>query len=366
LGFPALTDTASVIVDVRAPGLTDRVAAALRAYLTGQRAMLAALSADLPPALDAIADYVLIAGKRVRPAFAYWGWRGMGRSDDPAIIAAAASLELLHACALMHDDVIDDSATRRGRPALHRLFAIRHERAQWNGDADNFGASVAILLGDLCLSWSFGMLRASGLTPEELARGAPVFDQMCTEVTAGQYLDVLAQARRATRVDTALEVVRLKTAKYTVERPLHLGGALAGADPALLAAYSGYGLPVGEAFQLRDDLLGVYGDPEVTGKPAGDDLREGKRTVLVALARQHATNAARDRMDRLIGDPGLTATGVTELRELIASSGAVSVVEQMISDRIAAGIAALDAAPIDPAAATALADLAVAAGQRHG
>jgi geranylgeranyl diphosphate synthase, type I len=355
-----------VIVDVRAPGLTDRVAGALRTYLAGQRAALAALSAELVPAADAIAEYVLVAGKRVRPAFAYWGWRGTGRPDEPGMVAAAASLELLHACALMHDDVMDGSETRRGRPALHRQFATLHAGAGFQGSPDNFGRSAAILLGDLALAWSFGMLRGCGLSAAELERGAPVYDQMCTEVTAGQYLDVLAQARPAASVDTALEVVRLKTAKYTVERPLHLGGALAGADTDLLDTYSRYGLPVGEAFQLRDDLLGVYGDPAVTGKPAGDDLREGKRTVLVALAARRAGPAGRATLERLVGDPALDRDGVAELRELIEGSGAVAEVEEMIAARVAAGVAALDDAPIDPVAGTALADLAVAAGQRHG
>jgi len=193
----------------------------------------------------------------------------------------------------------------------------------------------------------------------------PVFDQMCTEVTAGQYLDVLAQAQRATSVDTALQVIRLKTAKYTVERPLHLGGALAGGDPALTAAYTGYGLPVGEAFQLRDDVLGVFGDPAVTGKPAGDDLREGKRTVLVALAAERAGARQRAVLDRLLGDPELSPEGVATLRQLISSTGALAEVEQMIADRVAAGTAALETAPIDAAAGEALAELAVAATKRR-
>jgi geranylgeranyl diphosphate synthase type I len=282
------------------------------------------------------------------------------------MVAAAASLELLHACALMHDDVMDGSATRRGRPALHRQFAAHHTARGWDGSADGFGDAAAILLGDLCLSWSFGMLRECGLGLPELARGAAFFDRMCTEVSAGQYLDVLAQAERASSVATALDVIRLKTAKYTVERPLHLGGALAGAPDDLLAAYSRYGLPVGEAFQLRDDLLGVYGDPVVTGKPAGDDLREGKRTVLVALAGQRLDSIGRKSLDHLVGDPLLDDAGVAELRELIAGSGAVAQVEEMIAERVAAGVAALRGAPIDPVAGSALADLAVAAGQRHG
>src|SRR5262249_38032656 len=258
------------------------------------------------------------AGKRLRPAFAYWGWRGAGRPDCDGIVTAAASLELLHACALIHDDLMDGSATRRGQPSVHQRFARRPGPAGRSGPDDRFGTAAAILLGDLCLSWSFGMLRDCGLSAAAVHQGMPVYDQMCTEVTAGQYLDALAQAQRATDVDTALRVIRLKTAKYTVERPLHLGGALSGCGPALTAAYTAYGLPVGEAFQLRDDVLGVYGDPAVTGKPAGDDLREGKRTVLVALAAERADPAQRTVLDRLLGDPELSPAGVAALRQVLS------------------------------------------------
>jgi geranylgeranyl diphosphate synthase type I len=355
-----------VTVPVETLRLGERVSAALADFLAARRASLGALSGDLLPAADAIAGYVLGAGKRLRPAFAYWGWRGAGRPDSPAAVGAAASLELLQACALMHDDVMDGSATRRGRPALHRQFAALHREAGWGGSPDGFGTAAAILLGDLCLSWSFGMLRECGLPAEAVHRGMPVYDDMCTEVTAGQYLDVLAQAQRSSTVEAALRVVRLKTAKYTVERPLHLGGTLAGCGPALLAAYTGYGLPVGEAFQLRDDVLGVYGDPAVTGKPAGDDLREGKRTVLVALAAERGTPAQRALLDRLLGDPALSADGVAALREAIAATGAPAEVERMIAERVAAGTAALEAGPIDPVAGAALADLAVAATARRG
>jgi geranylgeranyl diphosphate synthase type I len=351
---------------VQTPDLGERVEAALRGFLAGRRTALAGMSGDLVPAADAIADFVLGAGKRLRPAFAYWGWRGAGRPDCDCAVAAAASLELLHACALMHDDVMDGSETRRGRPSVHRRFGALHREAGWGGSPDGFGTAAAILLGDLCLMWSYRMLRECGLDAAAVHRGMPVYDQMCTEVTAGQYLDVLAQAQGSTAVETALGVIRLKTAKYTVERPLHLGGALAGADRGLAAAYTAYGLPVGEAFQLRDDVLGVFGDPAVTGKPAGDDLREGKRTVLVALAAERADPARRALLDRLLGDPALSPDGVSALREMITTTGALAEVERMIAERVAAGTAALDAAPIDPAAATALAELAVAATARTG
>ena len=200
-----------------------------------------------------------------------------------------SALELVQASALIHDDLMDRSDTRRGEPAVHRRFEARHTAGGWRGGAAAFGDSVAVLLGDLALVWSDELLHASGVAPEDLARARPVFDEMRTEVTVGQYLDLLTQATGDTSVELAGKVARYKSAKYTVERPLLFGAALAGAPPELSAAYSAFGLPLGEAFQLRDDVLGVFGDPSETGKPAGDDLREGKRTALVALALREAS-----------------------------------------------------------------------------
>ena len=197
---------------------------------------------------------------------------------------ACASLELLHASALVHDDYMDASDTRRGRPATHRGFAAEHRRDEWRGDPEQYGASAAILLGDLLLSWSDELLRRCGLPLDRVVPALDVFDRCRTEVISGQFLDVSVQARGAADVDAAMTVLRYKSAKYSIERPLHIGATLAGGAAADLTVLSGFGLPLGEAFQLRDDLLGVYGDPSATGKPAGDDLIEGKRTVLVALA----------------------------------------------------------------------------------
>ncbi|MDP9418075.1 MAG: polyprenyl synthetase family protein, partial [Actinomycetota bacterium] len=240
--------------------------------------MLDALGDELTPLLGAAHD-LLRGGKRLRAAFCYWGWRGVGGSDCDEVVRAAAALELFHAAALIHDDVMDDSDTRRGMPAAHRRFAALHRGHGWLGSPDEYGVAGAILLGDLCLCWSDEMLATSGVTPDRLGAGRRVFDVMRTQLMGGQYLDMLEQARADTSVERARTVVRFKTAKYTVEHPLLLGGELAGAAPELLAAYTAYGLPLGEAYQLRDDMLGVFGDPASTGKPAGDDLREGKRTV---------------------------------------------------------------------------------------
>jgi geranylgeranyl diphosphate synthase type I len=342
---------------------------ALLAFVDRQRPAVLAISGDLAPLLSAL-DALLAGGKRLRPAFCYWGWRaggGAAHEDGRArgIATAAASLELLQASALIHDDVMDASDTRRGQPSVHRRFEAAHRDNGWRGGAAPFGEGAAILLGDLCLAWSAEMFDASGLSEESLRRGRRVFDLMRTEVICGQYLDMLESARGAGTVETALTVVEFKSAKYTIERPLHMGAALAGATPEVVGALRAYGLPLGIAFQLRDDVLGVFGDPLETGKPAGDDLREGKRTVLVALTLERATPAQSARVEHLLGDPALDAGGVAELRSIIESSGALTACEDLIERYTQQARSALEVAPIVPDAREALAELAVAATARR-
>ena len=344
--------------------LGARVEKALDEFLARQRPRLTDIDGALLPVVEALEGFVLGGGKRMRPAFAYWGYRGAGGVDNEQLVACVASLELLQASALIHDDLIDASDTRRGDPSVHRRFAGQHELNAWSGSADEFGAAAAILLGDLCLVWSDELLCSSGLPVEAVMRARPVFDAMRTEVMAGQYLDVLAQASRDTTLERAGKVARYKSAKYTVERPLLLGAALADAPAELSAAYSAYGLPLGEAFQMRDDVLGVFGDPVRTGKPAGDDLREGKRTYLIAAAYQTADDAQRALLDAHLGAPDLDSGGVAALRQVIDDTGALARTEER-SDRLAAAAAAaLAAADVDDAARPVLEHLATAAIQR--
>jgi geranylgeranyl diphosphate synthase type I len=340
-----------------------RVDAELAAFLDECAATLSRLGNDLAPLAEAARRFVLDGGKRLRPTFAYWGWRAVHAEDedDAALITAAASLELLHACALVHDDVMDASATRRGRPSAHAAFAELHRGHGWAGDPDVFGTSAAILLGDLLLTWADAMF--SGAVPD--GPGRRVYDEMRQLVMGGQYLDVLVQARAGYSVDDALRVIEFKTSKYTVEGPLHLGAAIAGAPPEVFATLTGYGLPLGEAFQLRDDVLGVFGDPSVTGKPAGDDLREGKHTLLTALAMQAADPEQAAALEAGLGDRSLDDGRVAVLRQIILATGALDQVEQRIADRTAAAKQALADAPLAEPARAALNALAEAVSDRH-
>lgn len=343
--------------------LRVRVHKALDDFMARQAQLLEAVHPDCAPLAEYVADLIR-GGKRLRPAFCYWAWRACGGADAPEIVTAAAALELFQAAALVHDDVMDDSDTRRGMPAVHRRFATLHRGAGWTGDGERFGTAGAILAGDLCLSWSDEMFTTSGLAPEVLARGRLTFDLMRTQLMGGQYLDMLEQAvaeqRRTGAAERARTVVRFKSAKYSVEHPLLIGGRLAGADDAVLAGLSAYGLPLGEAFQLRDDVLGVFGDPAQTGKPAGDDLREGKRTLLIAKALEQASPAQAAQVRRLLGDPGLDAGGVATLRAILVDTGALDAVESLIADLVAqsrAALAGLVERGIDPLAADVLAGL---------
>jgi geranylgeranyl diphosphate synthase, type I len=344
--------------------LRDRVDAELRWFLAAAAPALREIGDELAPLTETATRFVLDGGKRLRPAFCYWAARAVGAPDSDAIVRAAASLELLQACALVHDDVIDRSATRRGQPSAHVRFASLHADREWIGEATEFGQAAAILLGDLFLVWSGAMFAVSGVDEAALHRARPIGEAMRVELMAGQFLDVVEQARGGGSVDRALRVARFKAAKYTVERPLHLGAALGDGSPAAFQAFTDYGLPLGEAFQLRDDLLGVFGDPDVTGKPAGDDLREGKRTVLIALAVEAADSAGRAALEQHLGNPDLDDTGVAVLRGAVIASGAASTVEAMITNRVEAALEALAAADLEETARAALVSLAGAATRR--
>ena len=340
------------------------VESALSGFLGRQRSLLEGIGHDLAEAADAITDLVA-GGKRLRPAFCYWGWRACGGTDLPAIFVAAGALELLHASALVHDDVIDASDTRRGRPSVHRRFAAAHAAEHWRGSPDAFGAGAAIIIGDLLLAWTDEMLRDCGLPAAAVSRGLGVLDAMRTEVLAGQFLDLTGQASASEALDSALTVIMYKSAKYTVERPLHLGAALAAvARPDVCAGLTHYGIPLGIAFQLRDDILGVFGDPARTGKSVTGDLRDGKRTVMLALAFERADERQSGVLGRSVGNPGLTEHAAEQVRSVITATGALAECEAMIDRHVKEALAALETAPITAESKTALAHLAVAATSR--
>ncbi|MFJ8752161.1 polyprenyl synthetase family protein [Streptomyces sp. NPDC102441] len=310
---------------------------------------------ELAP-LFTVLSRLLVSGKRLRPQLCVAGWHAAGgHGDQSTVLHVAAALELFQAFALIHDDVMDGSDLRRGEPTAHRALAAAYTAGGGRrGRAEAHGQSAAILLGDLTLVWSDDLLHSAGLDDGALRRVLPLVDTMRSELVYGQYLDLRSSDRLSDDVEAALRVVRYKTAKYTVEWPLRLGAVLAGAAPDVLDACSAFAVPLGEAFQLRDDLLGVFGDPAETGKPVGDDIREGKATVLMALAVRAASAADQQLLGTLVGSPDLTGGDLHRVRAVLERTGARQHVEEMISARRGTALAALDQAPFPAAAAAAL------------
>lgn len=338
------------------------VAAEISQFLGRQSELYVGLG-DGVPGLFRRAEEFTSGGKRIRPAFCYWSYIAVtGQEPGPEVLRAAASLDLLHVSALMHDDVMDSSDTRRGVPAAHVQYESLHRSRGGSGSAAAFGRAGAILLGDLLLTLSVEMFDTAGLSPDAHARAVAHLQAMRTEVTLGQFLDVSLQAlppRSAQeQLDGAVQVTEYKTARYSVRRPCQIGGALGGADARLDAALASFGSPLGRAFQLRDDLLGVFGDPKITGKPAGDDLREGKRTVLVALALAHAAPAQAHRLESMLGDEGLSEDDIAESCDIITRSGARGMAEARIAEEFEKAMAALEGARICPEGRSALTRLA--------
>jgi geranylgeranyl diphosphate synthase type I len=342
----------------------------LRTYLRDRRQGAAYISVgggEYDGLIGGLEEFVLSGGKRLRPVFAYWGWRAVATEDPNAdVLLLFSALELLHACALVHDDVIDCSATRRGRPTTHIKYAELHRGRRWQGSADQFGLSAAILLGDLALSWADDIVADVDLPPDAHRRVRRVWADIRTEVLGGQYLDIVAEASGAESIGSAMTVNMYKTASYTVSRPLQLGAAAAADRADVHAAFQQIGTDLGVAFQLRDDVLGVFGDPAVTGKPSGDDLRSGKRTVLVAEAVQLADASDPETAGLLRGSMGtdLTDAQVRELCAVIEDVGALAAVEDQIARLTRQALDTLAGAPINASAKAGLSELARLAANR--
>lgn len=335
--------------------LPERFSRVLADFIAARRIELSALDSELA-ALTDVLEPLISGGKRLRPVFAYWGAIAAGGTESDELFAAASALELVQMSALIHDDLIDGSDTRRGVPAAHKAFASL-------ADSEHFGEGAAVLLGDLCLSWADQLFFESGMPAERLLAAKPYFDVMRTEVAGGQYLDLLEQHRGDATPARVNRVMELKSAKYTIERPLHIGAALAGAGPDLFDGLTAYALPLGRAFQLRDDLLGVFGDASVTGKPAGDDLREGKRTLLVVRALELLEPTDAQWLRSALGTP-MSDSDIARAQNLLTDCGVVAEIEALIAAELSTALAAIDSTSMDARAASALRDLGVAAAHR--
>jgi geranylgeranyl diphosphate synthase, type I len=338
--------------------LAARVDRRLADLLDGEVARWRRVDPDLVEPLVALRQLVDAGGKRLRPAFCHWAFVGAGGDpDDDRLVDAGAAFEMLHAFALVHDDVMDGSDVRRGERTAHLRFGDRHDAAGWRGEGRRFGEGAAILVGDLAHVYADRLL---GDAPTAVWS---VWHELRLEINLGQYLDLLGTARADRDPALARRISRYKSGKYTIERPLHVGAALAGRLAELRAALSAYGDPLGEAFQLRDDLLGAFGDPARTGKPVGQDLREGKPTPLLAVASERvaggggADRAAAALLDQ-VGAPGLSDADVASIQQVLVDTGAVAAIEQRIRDLTSLAVDAVGTADLTPVARAELVELA--------
>jgi geranylgeranyl diphosphate synthase type I len=359
--------------------LVDLIGLRINEFLAERGPTVLSIAPELTPFVD-YSSALLRGGKRFRALFCYWGWNAVGAGRDgfdpldalepprdlASVVDVATGLEIFHAAALVHDDIMDSSDTRRGMPAAHKRFATLHADNGWTGSGTDFGHSAGLLLGDLLLGWSDELIEQGlALLDSRAAANAAraEFNRMRTDVTAGQYLDILEErswrsSPESEQLSRAHRVLVYKSAKYSVEAPLAIGGSMGGGNAAQLAALRAFGLPLGIAYQLRDDILGVFGDPDVTGKPAGDDLREGKRTVLIAIARADLPATAVRLLDELLGDSSLDGDQIRMLQRTLVDAGTVDKVERMIAHNVELARAALDGAPLDRAALAQLGQLA--------
>ena len=334
--------------------IARRVDARLQLLLDTERTRWSAFDPDLAQPIDEIARLVLAGGKRLRPAFCHWGFVGAGGNpDDQRVIDAGAAFELMHAFALFHDDVMDGSATRRGEPTTHVVMSQLHEKHSWVGESRRFGEGAAILVGDLAFVYADQLLLSA---PQPVWS---IWNELRVELNFGQYLDMLGSANSERRLVKAERICRYKSGKYTIERPLHLGAVLATPEKAeqLLPALSAYGLPLGDACQMRDDVMGAFGETSVTGKPVGDDLREGKPTPLMAMATARA-NAAQLGVLQLVGNTVLNDAQVADVQMVIRETGALDQLEQLITSLTDEAIEAIGKAPLSQEARNELVELA--------
>jgi geranylgeranyl diphosphate synthase type I len=323
---------------------------------------------DIDPMLarvGGLATRLASGGKHIRAAFAWWGFSTYDETPNhpDELLNAVAAVDLYHTGILVHDDLMDESDLRRGNPSAHIEFA------SWPGASDDssrtrFGKNAAVLLGSLLQAWADQLLRTSGFPERRVLAGLEVLDTLRTEVLAGQYLDLLAAEgcqlhsenvaiAPDPRADAA-KINEFKTARYTVQRPLELGAKLASAPRQLCQGLFDFGLPLGRAFQLRDDLLGVFGSAADTGKPVGDDLKEGKRTLLVAEARSCANAAQQAAIDAVLGNRQADDEQIRAARAAIEQSGAAQRVVQTIEAQKREALARLDSLRLTPTGSTAL------------
>ncbi len=331
----------------------------LETFLRQKAVEAEALDSDLALAFNQLTSFTTRSGKRLRPFLVLWGYRAAGGFDDAEVIPIAAAAEMLHVFALAHDDVMDQAGLRRGLPTLHKLAEAEHSASGWRGSSEQFGVSMAILIGDLAFALSDGLIDHSNLGNLRLARVRSTWNTMREEVIQGQFLDVLASNRREPAPEEQIwKILSFKSGKYTLERPLHLGAAAAGAPEALFNLFTRFGVPLGRAFQIQDDILGVFGEPDEVGKSVDSDIKEGKSTLLISRAYQNANPAGRSRLIQVWGNPDAAPEDIADVRQIILQTGSLDYATLRANELMQEALQAIAGSSLSEQARSVLAGLA--------
>jgi geranylgeranyl diphosphate synthase type I len=332
--------------------VVTRVNARLEAFFAEKLTLAEQTSPAAPELVEAVAELTMRGGKRLRPAALFAGYRAASPEGDVALtLDASASLELLQSYLLIQDDWMDRDEERRGGPTVHVALGRKH------GDME-LGARLAILAGDLASGFAWELVHGAPFPPARRAEGLAAFTEMHFEVVSGQQLDLIGHPDVARMHD-------LKSGSYTVRGPLALGGLLGNASAQQLDVLSRFALPIGVAFQLRDDLLGSFGDPAQTGKSAGNDLRVGKLTSLVAEARARLEAKDREPLERVLRGEAGDQASVDAARSLLEGCGAKNHVEQRLVTLLEQARSALKNAPLSVAGVEMLFELSDKLGSRN-
>ncbi len=301
----------------------------LEAYFEVKKKEAAVISPEYTDLVQYLSEYILAGGKRIRPFLAYMGYKVSGGNNNEKIMRLGMALEIFHSFALIHDDIIDFSNLRRNKPTFHIMLQEWHQSKNWRGSSSDFGLGLAVLAGDILSTWSNELV--FNLNNRRVFK---LYQEMKNEIMIGQAEDIfLSEVKNISDKDRIVSVMMRKTSDYTAQKPLILGATLAGARNSQQEFYKNLSVPLGLAFQLKDDVLGMFGKRREIGKPTDSDIKEGKITLLIYYALKSG-KISRDYLLKLLGNKKVTREQIVEFKNIIKRSGALQRVDSEIDKYI--------------------------------
>lgn len=323
-------DAKSVLVEFK-----KKVEPEMEAFFARVIAENRKIDENIADAISYARKITMSGGKRARAAFMYFGYIAAGGKEKEKIIKASVSIELIHSFLLMHDDIIDRDSLRHGIKTTHIYYGEIAKKYFKHKDADHFGNSMAIIVGDMMYAFGNQVLFESGFEPALIVNALHRLQGVVSRTVVGESQDILIENKGEATEQEILQMYENKTARYTIEGPLHLGAILARADEKMMQSLSDYSIPAGIAFQIQDDILGVFGTVGKTGKPVGSDVRQGKQTILVAKALEKASRAQKEILKKCLGNSDLTEKDLDEFKKVIIETKSLEYAQKLAQDLIA-------------------------------